>query len=197
MTAAPSQEVTFGYLFVALFALLVLRRSYRMMHGTPYRVGLLVVLPIFYLVIYAAELSVLAAVGVTTRLATEAYASLAVDIALVIVGTFFAYRYVRKDVVLYRPEGSSVLYYRLSPLLPIVYVVLFVVRTVIAAVLLGESPFAFPMPASIESLPPILLLTLSAVDALWGLSTGFLIGRSLGVYRAGQQQGAAVPAPLA
>ncbi len=196
MTAAPSQAVTFGYLFVALFALLVLRRAYRMMHGTPYRTGLLVVLPVFYLLIYAAELSVLAAVGVTTTLATEAYLSLAVDIALVVAGTFVAYRYVRKNVVLYRPEGSSQRYYRLSPLLPVVYVVLFVVRTVIAAVLLGESPFEFPTTASIESLPPVLLLTLAAVDALWGLSTGFLIGRSVGVYRAGQAPEVATAAPL-
>jgi hypothetical protein len=192
-----ANPVILGYLFVGLFALLVLRRAYWMMKGTPVRYATLIFLPIFYVLIYAVELSGVLYAGLSSSISGEAAAALSVDVALVLVGVLVAYRYVQQHVELFRPEGANRLYYRLSPLLPIVYVALFVVRVAIGAAILNESPFAFPTPAAIVALSPALRYVFFAVDAVWGFSTGLLLGRSAGVVQTTRRQESTASAPLA
>ncbi|HTT15534.1 MAG TPA: hypothetical protein VMG81_07180 [Thermoplasmata archaeon] len=194
---SPTSNGAFvGYLFVAVFGLLVLRRAYRMTQGTPLRSSTILVMPVFYLLIYSAEIAVFLFAGAGTSLANVAYAFLAADLVLLVVGALLAYAWVGRHVELYRPEGSQRLYYRLNPLLPVVYVVLFFVRVGLAAAFLGETPFAIPSTSSIAGLSFSLFLLLGAIDALWGLSTGFLIGRNISVYHHGQRHEAAQSAPL-
>lgn len=182
-----SSPVVLGYLFVAVFSLIVLRNAYRLTQGVRVSYARLVIYPVFYVLIYAGELLPVAFAGLSSSLAIGYYAALAVDLAVFGAGVWFAYRHVAHHVELYRPEGASFPYYRIGALLPVVYVGLFVVRVVIGAVVLGQPPFAIPTPQSIEALGPLLLLLFLLLDTLWGLSTGFLLGRNLAVYRRARQ----------
>jgi len=196
MPASLSQGALIGYLFVALFALFVLRRSYRLTQGVRLSTARLVVLPAFYVLIYAGELASVSFVGATSSIAPLTYVSLAVDALLLVAGVVLAYQYTRRHVELYRAPGQTDWSYRLNPFLPIVYVVLFLIRVGIETALLGVSPFEFPTAASIAGLSSLSLLLFAVVDALWGLSTGFLIGRSVGAWHEWQLR-LAEPTPAA
>ena len=178
MSAGLSQSALLAYVFVALFGLFILRRSYRMTQGVPLSTARLVVLPVLYVLIYLGELASVSFIGVSTSIAPLTYVSLAVDGVLFAAGVVFAYQYTLRHVELYQAPGQAAWSYRLNPLLPIVYVVLFFIRVGIETALLGVSPFEFPTAASLTGLSTVTLLLFATVDALWGLSTGFLVGRS-------------------
>ncbi len=181
MSISPAQSE--GYLIVALFGLFVLRAGFRLMNGVPARTGRLLVLPGLYIAIFVAELAGVWFAGTGSGIAELTYVALAADIALVGVGILLAYRYTERTVELYRPDGETRWFYRLSPLLPVLYVALFFVRVGIETVILGEAPFSIPTVAQFDTISTVSLYTLFAVDALWGLTTGFLVGRNAAVYR--------------
>ena len=178
MGVALTQAAIVGYGFVAVLGFFILRRSYRLTQGVPLSTARLVVLPVIYVLLYVAELASVSFVGVGTSLAPLSYLSLTVDGALLAVGTGLAYRYTLRHVQMYQAPGDRAWSYRMNAFLPLVYVTLFFLRVGIETAVLGESPFEFPTAASLTGLAPIALFSLAAVDALWGLSTGFLVGRS-------------------
>jgi hypothetical protein len=178
MVVALTQAAILDYGFVALLAFFILRRSYRLTQGVPLSAGRLVVLPVLYVLLYVAELASVSFVGLVTSLAPLNYLSLAVDGALVAAGVVLAYRYTLRHVEIYQAPGETRWSYKMNALLPIAYVALFFLRVAIETVVLGESPFEIPTAASVTGLSSFALFSFAAVDALWGLSTGFLVGRS-------------------
>jgi hypothetical protein len=188
MSVGLSQQTAIAYLFIALIALLVVRRALLLTRGMPIGLGRLVVLPAFYVVIYVAELAAIGVGGVGSTVATPLYVSYGVDAALVVVGTFVAYGYTLRHLHIYQPEGQTTWNYRMNPLLPVVYVVLFIVRVGIETAILNESPLAFPTAGALAGVSAFALYSLFLVDALWGLSTGFLVGRSVAVYHAWREK---------
>lgn len=200
MTSTLSNQTAFAYLFVALVGLLILRRAYRLTQGAPIGTSRLLVLPAFYVIIYAAELTALGFGGGGSSVTFPLYLSFTLDAILVVVGTFVAYGYTLRHLQIYRAEGEAGWSYRMSPLLPVIYVVLFFARVAIESVVLNESPLVFAAPSALSGISAFALVSLFAVDALWGLSTGFLIGRSVGVYHEWQQKlhepSPPAPAPL-
>lgn len=179
-----SSIVVEDYVILALFGFFLLRRTYLMTQGVPAGLGRLVFLPIFYVAIYAAELAGTWFAGIGSGRAELTYLALAADAALIAVGVAVAFRVTSAQVELYRPTPGGAWYYRLRPLLPVLYVVLFFARAAIETVLVGSPPFAVPSAAQFESISLTALIALFTVDALWGLTTGLLLGRSAAVYAA-------------
>jgi len=173
-----------GYLVVALFGLFLLRRTYRMTQGVPAGAFRLAVLPAFYLGLYVLELAGIWLAGTGSGRSDLTLATFGADAALVAAGTAVAYWITARHVQLYRPSGGVAWYYRLKPLLPVLYVVLFFARVGVEAAVVGISPFAEPTAAQLDAISPTALYALFVVDALWGLTTGFLVGRSGAVYHA-------------
>jgi len=185
------------YVILALFGLLLLRRTYRMTQGVPAGAGRLVVLPAFYVAIYVAELAGTWVASVGTGRMEWTYVAFAADALMLAVGTWLSYRITSQHVHVYQPAVGGPWYYRLRPLLPVLYVVLFFVRAIIGTVVIGIVPFGFPTSAQFDSISTTALVALYVVDALWGLTTGFLIGRSSAVYRAWKNAERSPPAPPA
>jgi hypothetical protein len=166
MTAAISNETAFGNLLVVLLGLIILRRAYRLTQGVPIGTGRLVVLPVLYLALYVAEIGELAEGGPGRSASVPLYASYGLDAALVVVGTLVAFRYTLHHLEIYQYPGESGWNYRMTTLIPLIYVALFLVRVAIETVVLNESPFTFPATGVLASIPPFALYSLFAVDAL-------------------------------
>lgn len=195
MTPPLSQGALFPYFFIALIGLIILRGAYRVTQGVRVVIARLVVIPVIYIVLYVAELSAVALAGSTASIAPAILGSSAVDAVLVVVGALLAYQYALRHVELYRVEGDPAWRYRMSAIIPIVYVSLFFARVALETAVLGESPLAFPSAGAFNGISPYALYTFFAVDALWGLSTGFLIGRSAAVYHTWRARLRNPPAP--
>jgi hypothetical protein len=195
-TPSLSQADLAGYAFVALLGFIILRRTYAMTQGVRATTVRLTVLPAIYVALYVAELAGLWYVGTGSGQPWLRGAALAADGVLVVVGVALAYRATRRTVHLYRPDEDPEWHYRVRPLLSVLYVALFFVRVGIETVVLGESPLAIPTAAQLDSLSSFALYSLFLVDALWGLTTGFLVGRSAAVYTAWQEALGQSPAPL-
>lgn len=192
--AGVSQFAIDDYVVVALFGLFLLRRAYRMTQGVPVSAARLAVMPAFYVLVYAAELAGTWFAGTATGRAELTYVGLAADVVLLAVGTWVAHRITTAHVELYQPAPGGPWYYRLRPLLPVLYVLLFFVRAGIETAIIGIAPFEFPSAAQFAGISPLALYALFTVDALWGLTTGFLIGRSAAVYGAWQRAKRNLPA---
>jgi hypothetical protein len=195
-TPALSQPELAAYLFVALFGFLVLRRAYAMTHGARATVFRLTVLPALYIAIYLATLVGTWYVATGPGLAWFTTLGIPVDLGLMVAGFVFAFVFTRRTVELYQPPGDPAWHYRLHAWLAVAYVALFFVRVGIEAAVIGISPFAFPTTAQFASMSPLAVDSLFIVDALWGFSTGLLVGRSLAVYAAWKAAEAKAPAPL-
>ena len=188
MSVTISETTLTAYAFVALFGFIVLRRAYRLTQGVPLRLVRVLVFPALLVVVYVADLAAITYGAAGSTVESQLYASLAVDAALVGVGTFFAYGYALRRVELYRAEGETRWSYRMNAWTQIVYVALFFVRTAIESVVLNLSPFSTPSATQLAAVSPFALFALFAVDALWGVSTGFLIGRNAAVYHLWRQK---------
>jgi hypothetical protein len=188
MNLSISQTTIASYLFVALLGVIILRRAFLLTHGVRATAGRLIALPVVYVALYAVELAAIGFAGVGSSVSAPLYVSFAVDALLVVVGTFAAYRYTLQHLTIYRAAGETDWSYRLSALLPVIYVVLFVARVAIETVLLSETPFAVPTTQALTGISAVALYSLFAVDALWGVSTGFLVGRNAAVYHEWQDR---------
>lgn len=166
---------------LVLIVLLLVRRTVRQLYGTPYSTGRLFVFAGFYVLLFAVlgAGTLYGAVGlwgVRAELLIPLY--VAVPIAAAVAVVPHVQRTVRFET---RADGRR--YYRLLWQLPVLYLALFIIRLVAELIVYGPTlAFAtYPPPA-----PPSVsgLLLLVAVDLLFGVSLGLLIGRGVGVYRA-------------
>ncbi|HKV89654.1 MAG TPA: hypothetical protein VJQ43_00455 [Thermoplasmata archaeon] len=168
MTISGSDVVTI--VIVAVFAVLIGRRLIGMVLGTPVRTARLVGFAVVFTLLFVVVLA-------------ESFAQIPVwtyglDAAIVVVASVTATRYVRRHVVLEWRNGEW--YYRLRPIIPAAYLVLFGLRLALDAIVLGIDPFRGPPPNS-PMLTGTTLLVVLLVDALFSASTGLLVGRSAGV----------------
>jgi hypothetical protein len=158
--------------FLVLLVVIVGRRTVLMVRGTTVSAARLAGYAVFYVVFF-----VLALAGSFSAVPLYWYA---VDAAVVVLAALVAIPYVERVArIERRPDGQW--YYRLGLALPLVYLALFAVRLAVDAFVLNVNPLG---PPTAVSLSPFATDVLIAVDALFGVSTGLLVGRSIGVYRA-------------
>jgi hypothetical protein len=180
MSSPSSSDVSTAAILLVLIVAILARRTYLLMRGARYSPGRLFGFTGFYVLLFAllAVPTIFAAVsswGVYGWLLIAAYAVVPAAAAVV------AVPYVRR-IVRFEERGSGQWYYSLPWHIPVLYLSLFVVRFVLEILLFGPAfVTSFALPASI---PTGALLVLAGVDLLFGLSTGILVGRSVGVYRA-------------
>jgi hypothetical protein len=196
MTVQVAQATVAAYAFVAIFGFIILRRAYMMTHGTPATAGRLLFLPCLYVFLFAALMVAVVYGAIGSSVANQVGAAFGADIVLLLVGVFVAYGYTLRHVHLYRDRGAVNWSYRLNAVLPVIYVVLFFLRTGLETAFLGISPFGIPSASQLASASPWSLYVLFAVDAMWGLSTGFLVGRNAAVYHAWQRKLAEGPGAI-
>jgi hypothetical protein len=134
--------------------------------------------------------------AVGSSVANEVFAAFGADVALLLVGFFVAYGHTLRHLQLYRDPGALDWSYRLNSTLPVIYVVLFFLRTGLEAAFLNVGPFGVPSASQLAGVSPWSLYLLIAVDAMWGLSTGFLVGRNFAVYNAWQRKLAEGPSAV-
>ncbi len=190
--AATASDYEPVLLILALIVFVFVRRTYAMIRGMRLSVGRLVGYGIVYTGLFV--LTIALSAGSTP------WYYFVVDAALLAVAALLAASYVREHVVLERRPPDGAWYYRLHPWIPITYILLFVVRVGISLAVLG--PDAFDLgPTTSTALTSGEVLLLQVVDALFAISTGFLVGRSAGVYLAYRRrlagEAAAPPAPPA
>lgn len=178
------------FLLLALIAALVGVRTVRMMRGAPVSGARLVGFGLLYVVLFASVLLV--------DVALLPWYSYALDAVAIVAAIAVAVPYVGRRVVLERrPDGQWV--YRLGALLPVVYLVLFLVRILVDLLLVGASPFGGPTGSGGSVvLSPTAAGALIAVDALFSFSAGLLLGRNVAVYVAYRRRlrgGPAAPPP--
>ncbi len=193
MPSPTGPDVTEGVVFLVLIVALLARRTYRLVTGVRYASDRLAVFAGFYVFLFAALAftTLYAAVGAW---GTVGGLLVAPYVAVPAAAAVLAEPYVRR-IVRFEPRGDGHLYYRLPWLIPVLYLVLFVLRFGLELAIFGFALVtSFFLPTSI---PVGLLLVLVGVDLLFGFSTGLLIGRTVGVYRGHADfEKAAASAPL-
>jgi hypothetical protein len=170
-TAPP--DLTPTLILLVIFALFYARRVVVSITGTVLSVGRLVGFSAFYGVLFVA-----AVVQGFTLLPDYL---LGVDAAVAVGAAFLGELYVRGRVDAHE-RTPGVWIYRLSPIVPLVYLALFVVRLLLDLFVLNLDPFVFTLTP-----PPVasqVLWILAVVNLLFALSTGLLLGRNVAVYRA-------------
>jgi hypothetical protein len=188
-TSASSSASTLEPVVVvlALIVLFLVRRAYRMYTGTPVRTGQLFAIAGIYVVLFAITLAIGSA-GIPWYL-------YALDGALLVVAAIAGTIHIRKVVVFERrPPPVGDWYFRLPPWIAILYVVLYVARIGSVLAFLGPNALEF-VPTGAVTLSPTALAVLAVVDALFSVSTGILVGRSIAVYHAFEAEKAKLPPP--
>jgi hypothetical protein len=174
----PSSAEATAIIVLVLVSLILVRRIYLMIRGTvgnPARLfataGLVVLLFAFTVGVGAAQ-SPLYFVGL--------------DLGLLVLSSFLSTQYVLSHVRFERRPPSQALYYRLEPWIPLAYLLLFFARIGVSVAVLGPGVLEFaPVTGSLATGA---LVILQVVNALFAVSTGLLVGRSLGVYLAYRRQ---------
>jgi hypothetical protein len=174
LTSYTSAELTAILVQVAI-ALLVVRRSYAMTQGVPYSSARLLILPVLLLVLWSVtELeSILLTPWAVPYL-------LALDAGLV-VATAYAFTGIaeRATEVSAAPAGGWS--YRIGFALAALFVGAFVVRLAVVVTLF---PSALEFGSPVAGFPPVQQqLALGGIDALFSVSVGLLVGRSVGIAR--------------
>ena len=136
---------------------------------------------------FAAFYTALFALTLALAVAITPWYYFALDAAILLVAALLSVGYIRDHVRFERRSPGDVRYYRLHPWVPIAYIVLFVTRIGVSLWVLGPSAFEF-VASSTVSLSVFDQFLLQLVDALFGVSTGLLIARSVGVYLAYERE---------
>jgi hypothetical protein len=158
-----------------LIVLIVVRRSYAMTKGVPYSTARLALLPALFLFLWAlSELeSILLVPWALPYL-------IALDLGILL-GTALTFTPVAQRLAEVRQDGSGGWSYRFGFSFAAFFVGIFVIRLVLAAVLF---PSSLEFGAPVGTLPTeSQQAVLALVDALFSLSAGLLLSRSLGIYR--------------
>jgi hypothetical protein len=158
-----------------LIVLVVIRRSYLMAEGVPYSVARLAALPVLILILWAfVELESL----LLTPWAVPYL--IVVDIAILAV-TALAFAPVAERMTQVRRDGSRGGTYRIGFSLAALFVAAFVVRLVIAVTLFPTSLEFGSLPGGFPSAQQQLVV--AVIDAIFSLSAGLVLARSIGVVR--------------
>ena len=175
MSGAASAVGSTG-LLVAIVVFLFVRRIIASVRGTRLSEGRLFG--------YAALLGGIFALTTFAGITILPWYAVPLDLAVVAALGVVSYLHVQERVVIER-VGPDQWIYRLGPLIPIVYLVLFVVRLGLDLAMLNVQPFG---PSGLPvSLSPTTTVVFLVVDVLFAASTGLSIGRSVGVYREWQR----------
>jgi len=183
----PSSPQLFALAIQIVIILAVIRRSYSMMQGVAYSLPRLALLPVLILVLWGIselESIVLTPWAIPYLIALD----LAILIGTAIVSTPIAERMttVHRD-----PAGGGS--YRIGISMAVLFVGVFVARIALAAVLF---PSAFQFGSPPAGFPPIQQqIVLGVIDALFSMSAGLLVGRSVGIYRRWESARPTSPTP--
>jgi hypothetical protein len=160
----------------SLVFILVIGRSIRLARGVPFSTNRLWVQAGIYLFLFV--------ITIVLDLTVLPVWIFGLDAGVLGVGAWLSSSYVRRITEFtVRPDGLWM--YRLGILLPMIYLGLYAVRIVVELVVLPD-PFGATGP--LPTLAPLQQLALAAVDTLFALSAGLLVGRSVGVYQAYQER---------
>ncbi|HXY46500.1 MAG TPA: hypothetical protein VEK13_01195 [Thermoplasmata archaeon] len=166
---------------LVILVLIVVRRTYLQIQGARFSAGRLFGYAAVYVLLFAA-LAVGTLYAAIVSWGPDAYVLAIPYGAFPVVAALVAAPYVRR-IVRFEHREDGAWYYRLSWHIPVLYLVLFFARISAEFVVFGPSAFvvSFPPPA-----PPSVagLVILIAVDLLFGISLGLLLGRGVGVYQA-------------
>ena len=157
--------------FVAIFALLIGRRVVLMVRGAPVRPERMFAFAMLFVAIF-----VLVIATSITQLPLWTYG---LDAIAAVAAGVSATIGVRQRVVLEFRNGLW--YYKLGVGILVLYLALFVARLALDAVVLGVDPFA-GMPPSVGPLSSLAGKTVAIINGLFAVSTGLLVGRTVGVY---------------
>lgn len=174
--------------FLAIFLLIAVVRMYRMTRGTSASPTRLLTVAGLYLFIFA-----ISAAGDALVLPIWL---VPVEIALLVVGAIVTAVYVRRVVDL-SPHPRWGWSYRLGFALPAIYLLLFAVRIGADFAILNGATFFGSTGSPAPAVSGVDLYVLEAVDALFSVSAGLIVGRSVGVYLALQDRQKASPPPPA
>lgn len=170
MSAASDYAPLAILLVVVVF--IFIRRIIASVHGTR--------LTVARLAIYAGVVAAIFALTVATGYGALPWYSFPADVAVVLASAFLGANHVASRVEVYEdPPGQW--RYRLGPLIPIVYLLLFVTRLLLDFLVLVYNPLSFS--AIPGSLSPATQAVFVVVDLLFAVSTGLVVGRTIGVYR--------------
>ena len=166
---------------LVILVLILVRRTYRQIQGAPFSAGRLFGFAAVYVLLFG----VLAAGTLFAAMdswGSAAYGLLVPYGAIPIGAAVFAAPYVQR-IVRFEHREDGQWYYRLSWHIPVLYLVLFLTRVAAEIVAFGPSTLIVSFPPPV---PPslVMLYVLIAVDLLFGVSLGLLLGRGIGVYRA-------------
>lgn len=174
MNSYTSGELT-AIMISAIVALVVARRSYSLTRGVPYSAARLIALPALVLVLWGASEaeSVLLTPWALPYL-------LVLDVAILVLATLTFTRVAERRTEVYRDAAGGWMY-RIGFSLAGLFLGVYVVRLALAIVLFpsslefGAPPGGYP--------PQPQQVVLGVIDALFSLSVGLLLGRSLGSAR--------------
>ncbi|HYK93152.1 MAG TPA: hypothetical protein VEY07_03815 [Thermoplasmata archaeon] len=172
MVALSSQD-SVALLIVVIIVAVIVRRSVAMAQGTTLSLGQLIASGALYVVLFGV-------VALEELLILPIYV-VVVEAAIVVLVGLSAAPWVQRRVSVYQSPGAG-WSFRLGVTIPVIYVGLFVLRIALDFLVLGIDPFG-PPPAGF-SLSPSATALLVAVDGLYAVSTGLVIARTLGIYRA-------------
>lgn len=195
MSSAPPSDLTGAIVLLAVVVLFLARRAYAMATGVRYSLARMWVFAGFYILLFAV-LALGTLYGAVVTWGPDAYGLIAAYVGLPAAAAGVAAPYVRR-VVRFERWANGEWYYRLGWQIPALYLALFVARLVAEVVVLGPSAIVVAFPPPVPSTTDALLILLG-VDLLFSVSTGLLIGRGVGVYRAHrdlQSDGSPVPSP--
>ena len=174
MTSYTTPELTAIGIQVVI-VLLIVRRSYFMTKGVPYSGLRLVALPVLILILWAVS-------ELQSLLLTPWAIPYLIALDLVIlIGSSLAFARVAERMTHVYREPSGDWYYRIGSSIAVLFVGAFVVRLTVALVLFpsslefGSPPGGFP--------PTGQQVVLGIIDALFSMSAGLLVGRSVGIHR--------------
>jgi hypothetical protein len=184
MTTGLTNSDLTTLVFVALFVLLIGRRVVMMVRGAPVRPERMFAFAILFTALLILVLG--------TSLSQLPLWTFGLDAIAAVAAAVSATIGVRRRVVFELRNG--VWYYRVGVGILILYLALFVTRLALDAVVLGVDPFAL-MPPSAGSLTSVAGKTVAIINGLFAVSTGLLVGRTIGIYLEYRKRLAEGPSP--
>jgi hypothetical protein len=153
----------------------VVRRSYQMSQGVPYSVLRLVAVPVLLLILWAAT------EAASTLLTPWALPYLITADTAILAVTSVAFTGVAQRVTHVRADVQGNWNYRIPFSITGLFLAAYIVRLVLTVVLYPQSLNFGALPSGYP--PETQQVVLAVVDAIFSISVGLLVGRSVGIYR--------------